>query len=183
MPGGFTENAFLDAFSVVLCNAFYLPKAGRFALLPPLLGVQRTGDEAACILDYNPETDTVTLTAQKNYRCCVISEKLATFIDSRKGDHVRVFDGRPNLELFLATGRVERENPSDFLTLEFELVPADRLYSAKRQVLESLGYQQKETFRIYQERIPSQLLSFLRLSRIQDVNQLTQVSHTQKTRP
>ena len=68
LPEGFTKEAFLDAFSVVLCYAFYLPKAGRFALLPSLTGIQRTGDETACTLDYNPETDTVILTAQKDYK-------------------------------------------------------------------------------------------------------------------
>ena len=76
----------------------------------------------------------------------------------------------------MTTGTVETDNPSDCLYLEYELVPADRLHSAKRQILESLGFLAKETFPIYKERIPSQLLSFLRLSRVQDTSQLSQVS-------
>ena len=64
----FDEDAFLAAFSVVLSNAFYVPSAARFALLPPLTGIQRTGDARSCTLDYDPETDGVTLTAQRDYR-------------------------------------------------------------------------------------------------------------------
>ena len=68
VPVGFSESEFLDAFSVVLGNSFYLPSAGRFALLPPLTGIHRTGDEKACSLDYDPEKDKVVVTVQSNYR-------------------------------------------------------------------------------------------------------------------
>ena len=53
---------------------------------------------------------------------------------------MQLFDGRPNGELLLATGAVERANPADFLLLEQGLVGADRMYSSKRQILESLGF-------------------------------------------
>ena len=171
----FDEDAFLAAFSVVLSNTFYVPSAARFALLPPLTGIQRTGDERSCTLDYDPETDRITLTAQRDYRSLRFTPDDATdILRLSPGEYVRVFDGRPNLELLLATGTVERDNPSDCVALEFELVPTDRLYSAKRQILEAMGFRPSETFLIYKERIPTQLLSFLRLSRIQDPSQLTQ---------
>lgn len=51
-----------------------------------------------------------------------------------------LFDGRSTGELFLATGQVEDQNPSDNLFMKAELVQADRLYTAKKQILESLGH-------------------------------------------
>jgi hypothetical protein len=50
-------------------------------------------------------------------------------------------DARPNGELLLATGAVQRDNPSDCLELPASLVPIDRLYTAKVQVLEAMGMQ------------------------------------------
>lgn len=79
------------------------------------------------------------------------------------------------MELLLSTGTVEVDNPSDFVSLEFELVPADPLFSAKRQILDDLGFETKERFAIFPERIPMQMLSFLRLSRVQDAGQFAQV--------
>lgn len=51
-----------------------------------------------------------------------------------------MYDGRPNAELFLATGCVEDQNPSDCLTMKAELVKADRLYSSKKSIVESAGF-------------------------------------------
>ena len=50
-----------------------------------------------------------------------------------------MYDGRPNCELFLATGTVEDQNPADSLLMTVELVKADRMYTAKKSILESLG--------------------------------------------
>lgn len=157
----FTFEAFLDAFSVVLASAFYLPSAGSFALLPAINEMKRTGNEDACELDYDVESDEIIISSNRNYNL---------------GEEVCLFDDRPNGERLLTTGSLELDNPSDFLLLDFQLVPADRLFSAKRQILESMDYQTTEPFPIYQGRIPVQLLSFLRLSRIQDPGQLAQVN-------
>ena len=46
----------------------------------------------------------------------------------------------------------------------------------KEQVLGSLGYSAAETFPVYADRFPLQLLSYLRLSRVQDVGLLAKVS-------
>jgi len=78
--------------------------------------------------------------------------------------------------MFLSTGSLEMDNSSDYITLEFELVEADRMYIAKKEILESLGYRPKESFPIYSGRIPLELLSFLRVSRIQDSSDLTTVA-------
>ena len=55
-----------------------------------------------------------------------------------------MYDGRPNAELFLATGSVEDQNPSDCLAMRAELVKADRLYSSKKSIVESSGFSVSE---------------------------------------
>ena len=55
-----------------------------------------------------------------------------------------MYDGRPNAELFLATGCVEDQNSSDCLSMRAELVKADRLYSSKKSVVESAGFSVSE---------------------------------------
>lgn len=57
-----------------------------------------------------------------------------------------LFDGRPNGELLLATGSLEDSNPADCLTVRYELVKADRLFSAKKMILESLGFNIEEVW-------------------------------------
>ena len=36
----------------------------------------------------------------------------------RSGEELRIYDGRPNGEMVLATGTVERDNPADYLTMQ-----------------------------------------------------------------
>ena len=62
----------------------------------------------------------------------------------RKGDLLAMYDGRPNGELFLATGTVEDRNPSDCLLFKAELIKADRLFSSKKAIVESLGFSTSE---------------------------------------
>ena len=52
-----------------------------------------------------------------------------------------MFDGRPNSELILATGRVEDDSPADHLTVSVGLVPADRMFSTKKEILKNLGFE------------------------------------------
>lgn len=133
----------------------------------------------------------------------------------RKGDVLAMYDGRPNGELFLATGTVEDRNPSDCLLFRAELIKADRLYSSKKAIVESLGFSTIEVdfqstyryrlanpiydkhsaldmqacdlnwvdvantlqdFPIYEDRMPLQLLAYMRLSRVTDPAQLAMVS-------
>ena len=58
----------------------------------------------------------------------------------RRGEAVTVFDGRPNSELILATGRVEDDSPSDYLTISVGLVQADRMFSTKKEILQAMGF-------------------------------------------
>ena len=62
----------------------------------------------------------------------------------REGDVVAVYDGRSNGELFLATGTVEDQNPADSLFMTAELVKADRMYTAKKSIVESIGFSTSE---------------------------------------
>ena len=62
----------------------------------------------------------------------------------REGDVIAVYDGRPNGELFLATGTVEDQNPADSLFMTAELVKADRMYTAKKSIVENLGFSTSE---------------------------------------
>lgn len=47
----------------------------------------------------------------------------------------------------------------------------------KKQLLESFGFSDAERFPVYADRFPIQLLSYLRLSRIQDPGLLAKVGH------
>ena len=52
------------------------------------------------------------------------------------------------------------------------LVASDRLYGAKKQVLDSMGMASPEEFPITTDGMPLQLLSYLRLARLQDPAEL-----------
>lgn len=93
----------------------------------------------------------------------------------RAGEELAIFDGRPNGEVFLATGDFEDGNPVDCLFFEAGLVRADRLFKVKLQVAEEVGLGQTAEFPVFQDKMPQQLLSYLRLSRIQDAAQLAKV--------
>ncbi|CAL5229330.1 g12636 [Coccomyxa viridis] len=160
-PGVYTSDRFRAALSVVLAYAVYLPSAKCFVLLPLLSQVQRSGDESAAVLDYDIQNERVTLTAEQ---------------PCRQGEAVTVFDGRPNTELILATGRVEEDSPSDYLTISVGLVQADRMYSTKQEILKAMGFEGVQEFPVYRERMPMQLLSYLRLARLTDSALLAKVT-------
>ncbi|KAK9824456.1 hypothetical protein WJX72_010403 [[Myrmecia] bisecta] len=157
----FTKTAFFDAMSVVLATATYLPAAQCFALLPIANLLRRTGNEDGASLDYNLETGSVNLTATQPYR---------------ENQEVLIFDGRPNSELFLATGMLEDSNQSNCLLFEASLVAADRLFMLKKQILESVGFASPMEFPVYQDRMPVQLLAYARLARVQDAGELAKVT-------
>ncbi len=80
-------------------------------------------------------------------------------------------DSRPNGELLMATGTLPdgaTGNSSDFLEFPAELIPADRYFVMKSQILESMGFGPKERFPCFADRMPNQLLAYIRLSRVSD---------------
>ena len=59
----------LQAMSVVLAHAAYLPTAQCFALLPLVGGFFRTGSTSGAVMDYDLDRQAVTVVAQRPYRC------------------------------------------------------------------------------------------------------------------
>lgn len=57
------------------------------------------------------------------------------------GQPVLLDDPRPNSERLLATGTVQDTNFSDYLLFETTLVPSDKLYTSKREVLMAMNMQ------------------------------------------
>lgn len=57
------------------------------------------------------------------------------------GQSVLLNDPRPNCEQILATGALQEDNMSDHLLYEAFLVPTDKLYTAKREVLRASDLQ------------------------------------------
>ena len=55
------------------------------------------------------------------------------------------------------------------------LVASDRLFGMKKQILEGLGLATPQSFPITREGFPLQLLSYLRLARLQDPAELAKV--------
>lgn len=51
----------------------------------------------------------------------------------------------------------------------------DRYFLLKNQILESLGYKIEEEFPVYAEKMPTQLLAYLRMARVQDPGLLAKV--------
>jgi hypothetical protein len=64
---------------------------------------------------------------------------LKTMRPYQSGQEVLLNDSRPNGERILAIGTLQDENLSDYLLYETALVPTDRLYTAKREVLLAQG--------------------------------------------
>jgi len=155
------RQAFFEAMSVVLSHATFLPSAQCFALLPLIGGMRRTGSASGATLDYDFDTQSVVLVASRPYS---------------PGQEVRLFDGRPSGEVLLAMGTLEPANPADYLTLTASLVPADRLYTMKQQILEEVGFGVDTEFPVFPDRIATQHLAFLRLSRLTDVAQFAKVT-------
>ncbi|DBA68672.1 TPA: hypothetical protein ACH3X2_013468 [Trebouxia sp. C0005] len=155
------RDIFRSAVAVVIAHAVYLPSVQCFSLLPVASTLQRTGADTGAALDYDIDNGCVTLTAQRTIR---------------QGEPVAIYDGRPNSEMFLASGMLEENNLSDYLTVQASLVAADKLYVMKKQVVQSLGFDVQQEFPIYADRMPTQLLAFLRLSRLQDSGQMAKIN-------
>lgn len=161
-PSIFNEESFLHAMSIIFARAIYLPTAQCFALLPLLsAAAQRTGSAGGAVVDYDLDREAVTLVAARPYA---------------PQQEVKLYDGRPNGELFLATGTLEPNSPSDFMTLSASLVAADRLYTMKKQILEEFGFESQAEFPIYEDRIAIQHLAYLRLARLTDAAQFAKIT-------
>ena len=151
----FGYDQFAAAFSAVLAHAIYLPSAEVFALLPIASVMGRTGNGNGCDIDYDSTAKRVVVAAGRPYR---------------EGQEVLLNDPRPNGELLMATGALpdSGSNTSDFVDFPASLIPADKYFIMKSQILESMGFGPKEMFPVFADRMPNQLLAYVRLSRVQD---------------
>lgn len=164
-PEVFGYSKFAAAFSVVLAHAIYLPSAQLFVVAPIVSLLGRTGNGNGCFVDYDSSTQQVVITGDRTLR---------------EGQEILLNDARPNGELLMATGTLPSEaNSSDFLEFPASLIQADRYYEMKSQILESVGFAPKERFPVYADRMPNQLLAYVRLARVQDPALFAKVSFEQ----
>jgi histone-lysine N-methyltransferase SETD3 len=178
-PASWTQRAFGDALAVVLAHAVYLPSARCFALLPLASNVTRrspgfTGDGGvSATLDYDPGSSAVVLLATS---------------DLVAGQEVVAADAQQRNSAELLLSGCELGGPKgttafagDTLTWTASLLSTDRLYSAKAATLEAAGLLPSEqSFPVCAELgMPTQLLTYLRMSRITDAAELMKVRFDQ----
>ena len=141
-----------------------------------------SSSKTGALLDYDEALGAAVLSATRPYS---------------PGEQVLLGDGRNSGELLLATGSLYADddplavartnnassftdNPSECLTVTVGLVPTDRLLVAKRQILEAAGFPPgsdvSQSFPIFSDRMPLQLLAYLRLARLQESAQLASVT-------
>eukprot|EP00899_Mesostigma_viride_P015360 jgi/Mesvir1/23825/Mv10632-RA.1 len=158
----FSFEAFKAAFCVIMSRVIYLPTADCFALVP-LADCLNHRSSCNAVLDFDIDTSTVVLKVDRAYNV---------------GDQVVVNYGlgKPNWELLLSYGFVDDKNDYDYLEYKTSLVAVDKLYSFKKQILQDAGMDVSETFPLFKDRFPTQLLSFVRLARIQDPLLFTRVT-------
>ena len=178
-PASWTQRAFGDALAVVLAHAVYLPSARCFALLPLASNVTRrspgfTGDGGvSATLDYDHGSSAVVLLATSD----LVAGQEVVAADAQQ---------RNSAELLLSGCELGGPNGTtafagDTLTWTASLLSTDRLYSAKAATLEAAGLLPSEqSFPVCAELgMPTQLLTYLRMSRITDAAELMKVRFDQ----
>uniref|UniRef100_A0A7S3UAG2 Rubisco LSMT substrate-binding domain-containing protein n=1 Tax=Picocystis salinarum TaxID=88271 RepID=A0A7S3UAG2_9CHLO len=156
--------SFKRAFVAVLSRTIYLPSADCFALVPLADMIKKPADGSGGLIDFSIEEDAVVMTTPRS------------ILD---GEEILAGGGieRSSGEMLIVTGHVDADAyDTDYLNWDTELVQADKLYSFKKQILEDKGLSTKQSFPVYVDRIPRQLLSFLRLSRVQDPSDFFKIS-------
>ena len=165
---------------MVLAHAVYLPSAQCFALLPLASHVARRspgflGDGGvSATLDYDPGCSAVVLLATTS----LVPGQLVVAADSQQRNSAELL--LSGVELGGPGGRGV-SFPGDTLTWTASLLATDRLYSAKVATLEAAGLAPADqVFPVCAELgMPTQLLSYLRMSRITDTAELMKVSFDQ----
>lgn len=163
LPQGlFTLEAFKNAFSVILSRAIYLPSAELYALVPFGDAVNVSG-ECETSFEYSTEEQSVVLRVGKRYT---------------SGQQVFASYGqnRPNSDLLISYGLVDENNKNDFIEIEVGLVKTDPLRSLKLQILQVANFQDEQSFPLYLDRFPTQLLSYVRLARLQDSGLIAKIA-------
>lgn len=150
----FTLEAFKNAFSVIVSRAIYLPSAELYALVPIGDAVNLSG-KCEASFEYSTEEQAVVLRVDKKYAGG--QEVFASYGQNR-----------PNSDLLISYGLVDEDNTNDFIEIEVGLVKTDTLRSLKLQILRVANFEDEQAFPLYLDRFPTQLLSYMRLARLQD---------------
>ncbi|KAK3233032.1 hypothetical protein CYMTET_56648 [Cymbomonas tetramitiformis] len=160
-PAAYSQEAFRRAFGMVLARVTYLPSAGVLALIPLADSLPLTSGSGA-VLDYDVETGEVMVYADRAYG---------------PGEKVEITDTqtRPNSELMLCRGEVDMNNVEDYMEYTVELLRIDPLYNVKKEILLASQLEETQVFPLYSDRFPQQLLCYLRLTRIQNTEELMKV--------
>lgn len=153
-PEIFNLQNFKKSFAVVLSRVIYLPSLDILALVP-LADMVNHKSGCGAVTDFRGEDNMIVLVADRDYE---------------EGEEVFCSYGveRSNADLLISYGFVPENNKSDFLELTVGLVPADRLFAMKRQLAAEAGFTEKQPFPLFPDRLPTQLLTYVRLSRLQD---------------
>lgn len=158
----FSAQAFKEAFCSVLSRAIFLPEAGIFALLP-IADFVRHSPAATSSFRYSADDQRVTLAVGSAVPAG--SEVFACRVPELS-----------NFEIALQTGEVAPSNPNDVVSYPAFLIPGDPLFPIKKQVLQEEGFSEAQAFPLFADRFPRQLLSYLRLARLQDSAQFAKVT-------
>lgn len=160
-PNLFTVEAFKNAFSVIASRALFLASAELYALVPFGDAVNFSGDCTESF-EYSTEEQEVVLRADRSYA---------------KGQQIYVSYGqnRPNSDLLISYGLVDEHNSNDFIELEVGLVKDDPLRGLKLQILQQANLQDEQTFPLYYDRFPTQLLTYMRLARLKDSGMIAKI--------
>ena len=181
-----TKDAFIDALAVVVARAVWLNAANVYAMVPlvdllPVVGAPPPGvnpavagggeaaglgglAKAAGVVDYDAATECVTVTC-----AC----------EARQTVPVVAIDplARNAGDLFLSTGVVDQTHCGDYLVMTASTVNTDKLYEAKRQILEGMGMSaDSQAFPVFEDRMPLQMLAYMRFARVQEPSELMTVS-------
>ena len=174
----FTKERFVNALATVCAKATWLPSAACYALVPvldlipicgsPVPGVRPPSASDGRVrcgpADYDFDSECVLLRS---------TSKAAANSTVLQIDPLQ----RNNGELFLNLGAVDSTHPGDYLYMSTEIISSDRLYTAKKQVLEGMGMSaERQLFPVYEDRLPTQLYSYLRFARVQDPGEMMAVS-------
>jgi histone-lysine N-methyltransferase SETD3 len=193
------EQAFLRAFCAVVATAAFLPSAGCFALVPVVssAALRRTCRGDGALVDYDPQAGSSGCAVLRCGAGGARAGQEVTLEDGRPngefllatgalpGDDAAVPAGggggggnaRPSSPAAAAIAAARVDNPQDCLLFPATLLAADRLYAQKAEILAAAGLDPKgQAFPVRRDALPTQLLSFLRLSRVQDAAQFARVS-------
>jgi len=174
----FTEERFVDALATVCAKATWLPTASCYAMVPLLDIVNVVGSPVPGVRPPSAN-DGVARCGPADYDIDTACVVLNTTTKAPVNSEVVQMDvlQRNNGELFLNTGKVDENHPGDYLYMKADIQPSDRLYTAKKQVLEGMGFTaENQYFPVYDDRMPTQLYSYLRFSRVQDPGEMMAVS-------